>query len=356
MKTLLAVALAFSFAFPALAQDNAPDKPTKKYKMLVITQSKGFVHGAVKRPNPETLSTVEIAMKEVGQSSGLFDAECSQDATIITPDKLKELDVIFFYTTGGLPISSENWAAFDAWLKSGKGFLGYHSATDTALGEPFKGEPNPAKQPYTRLINGQFAGHPWNQGTPIVVAVHEPSHTTMKPFGQQFNYKEEIYQYKDYDPNTVRVLMSLDMEKTPLKMPWHVPVAWTRSHGSGRIFYNNMGHTPETWKDPMFRESLVAATRFVLKLDDGPTDPNPDLQHAENLKAFLVVAIKEGHTTITDIPAALEKLKFTNTKNSWYEQTSAAIQNLKNFDAKRDAEKRTAEMKRIAAEIQKMVG
>src|SRR5688572_28698948 len=106
MKTLLAVALAFSFAFPALAPDNSRDEPSKKYTMLVITQCKGFVHAAVKRPNPEAPTTVEIAMKEVGQSSGLFDAECSQDATIITPDKLKELDVIFFYTTGGLPISS----------------------------------------------------------------------------------------------------------------------------------------------------------------------------------------------------------------------------------------------------------
>src|SRR4051812_25200831 len=85
----------------------------KKYKILYISQSKGFKHGSVDRKNNAQLAPSEVSMTEIGMTSGLFDVECTQDASILTPEKLKELDAVMFYTTGGLPISKENFAAFE---------------------------------------------------------------------------------------------------------------------------------------------------------------------------------------------------------------------------------------------------
>ena len=49
-------------------------------KLLVITESKGFVHSVVKRPAPDTFCTVEKALTKLGQDTGDFEAVCSQDS------------------------------------------------------------------------------------------------------------------------------------------------------------------------------------------------------------------------------------------------------------------------------------
>lgn len=299
----------------------AEEPAKKKYKMLFITQSKGFMHGSVKRKEPAILSPSEVAVTDMAAKSGLFDVECSQDASIITAEKLKDLDIVMFYTTGALPISPENFTAFETWLKSGKGFIGTHSATDTFGG--FK--------PYYEMINGTFDGHPWGSGTKVTVTNHDPEHPTVKMWGPEFVIQDEIYQYKNYDPKAVRVLLSLNMEKCSPKMPYFVPLCWVREVGQGRLFYTNLGHNEATWVNPKFQEHLLAGIRYVLKLENGDATPNPDVQAATAQKNKSLVLpdfkapITEAATLCEmkgdDVYAAVEKLddvathKFVNDFN-----------------------------------------
>ena len=145
------------------------------------------------RKAPGVLAPAEVSLTAIGVSSGLFDVECTQDASVITADKLKEIDLIAFYTTGDLgklPISEANFTALQDWLKSGKAFCGFHSATDTL--KDFK--------PYYELINGSFDGHPWGSGTTVTIVNHDPAHVVAKMFPAEFEWKDEIYQYKNFDP------------------------------------------------------------------------------------------------------------------------------------------------------------
>ncbi len=300
-------------------------------------------------------------MTELGQQSGLFEAECTQDATVITPEKLKETDVLFLYTTGGLPITPENWKAIIDWASSGKAIVGIHSATDTA--GP-KVAAIPAIPTYTALMNGRFGGHPWGQGTPIVVVDHEPDHVITKMWGPEFDYKEEIYQYQDYDPSAVRVLLSLNMVKTPLKMPYHVPVAWVREIGQGRLFYNNFGHTDKTWADPKFREHLIAGIRWTLKLENGPAEPNPDVQARENIRSFLAANAKDLGKTLEQVQAVCDKLATAD--KDWLSQMAKDIAEFRKLPNKTpktgelmvdvnspEVLKRKAELQRLAEMIEK---
>ena len=41
---------------------------------------------------------------------------------------------------------------------------------------------------------------------------------------KEFMWKDEIYQYNNFDPGVVRVLFSLSMAKSKPQMPYHVPV------------------------------------------------------------------------------------------------------------------------------------
>ena len=258
----------------------------KKARVLMITQSKGFTHGSVRRKGRE-LAPAEIAMTQLGQQSGLFSIQCSQDcAADMTRDNLEKIDIVMFYTTGKLPIADSDLDYFlNDWLKQkGHGFMGFHSATDT-----FKDY-----KPYWDMIGGTFNGHPWGSGNTVTITVHEPDHPTMKPFGAEFQIKDEIYQYKNWQPEKVRVLMSLNMARCKPSKPYHVPVAWVKAWGEGRIYVNNLGHNPGTWQDKRFLNSISNAVKWVGGELDGETKPNPQLSADQEKAAKAAATIKKA--------------------------------------------------------------
>lgn len=278
-RLLVLVATLLAFALPAAAAPKAG-----KIRVLYLDQSVGWVHAPVAPPkasNGPTLS--EVAMAEIGARSGAFTVRSTRDASTITPETLKEIDVLVFYTTGALPIAPATWAAIQDWIKSGKGgFVGLHSATDT--GWPYDGP----GETYTAFINGKFAGHPWTQGTPITVqALGGASEPMNQAWPRRFAYAEEIYQYADYDPAKVRALQVLDFSDMALKRPWLVPVTWTRQVVKGRLFYTNLGHTPSTWDDPRYRRQIVDAVRWTAGRLPGAAQPNRQEQALWALRSLL---------------------------------------------------------------------
>lgn len=277
LRSLLPVAAALALA---TASAEAAAK-----KLLVITQSKGFTHSPVKRPAPDQLCLVEQQLKELGEKSGVFTTENSQDAiAALTKENLAKFDGVFFYTTGILVPAGGPREALTDFVKSGKAFMGTHSATDTFHGG------KDAFTDYVQMINGSFAGHPWGAGTLCTFANHEPKHPVVAMFGPEFQWKDEIYQYNNYDPKAVRVLFSLDMSKTNPKRPYLVPVCWVREFGQGRLFYTNLGHNDATWKDAKYHEHLLAGFKWAFKLIDGPATPNPDVQAAHHNHSVVAFA------------------------------------------------------------------
>ena len=276
---------AWALAVVAVAQspvraDDAKN-PEKPARALMITQSKGFQHGSVKRQGQQ-LSPAEVAMKQLGETTGLFTLDASQDAAeAFTKENLKNYDIVMFYTTGDLPIEEPVWDYFlNDWLKQdGHGFVGFHSATDTYHNY----------QPYWDMIGGTFIGHPWNAGDTVTIAVHDAEHPAAEPFGSEFEFVDEIYWYKNWQPEKVRVLMSLNMAKTAHKEARHVPVAWVKEWGDegggGKIFYTNLGHNEKTWTDEKFLDSVAGGIRWILDMEEGSAKPNPEVSAAEEAKA-----------------------------------------------------------------------
>ena len=243
----------------------ANDKPAR---ILFVTQSAGFVHGSVRRGD-KPLAVSERVMTELGISSKLFRVDCSQDVkTDFTKEKLQHYDIVMFYTTGKLPIDSATLDYFfNTWLKQkNHGFIGTHSAADT-----FKDY-----EPYWDMIGGTFAGHPWTANTTVTITNHEPDHPIVKPWGAEFTIKDEIYQFKNWQPEKVRVLMSLNMEKTALKRPAHIPICWCKSYGQGKVFPMSLGHREDVWTNPTYQQSLLGGIKWILGAAKGASEPNPD--------------------------------------------------------------------------------
>ncbi len=278
---LLGLLLAFGLIAGA-AQAQAQDRPLR---VLYLSQSVGFVHETVRRPTGAPagsgLAPSELALQAMARDSGAFTVELTQDARDITPARLADLDVLVFSTTGALPIDRETWAAVTAWIESGRGgFVGIHSAADTAL------DFNGGQQAYMDLVGGVFDGHPWTEGTSIRLANLEPDHPLAAMWPNGADYAEEIYQYAGFDPARVRVLQTLDMAAGPLRRPYPVPVTWVRQVGQGRLFYTNLGHTPSTWDDPRFRRQIMNAIRWTGRRIEAPATPNRSVQNVAALSAF----------------------------------------------------------------------
>jgi type 1 glutamine amidotransferase len=266
---------------PAAAEDTASlkAKPDHVARILMVTQSgpRAFVHSSVTRKGSD-LSTAERTVTDLGLSSGLFNVDCTKDvAKDFTKEKLANYDIVFFYTTGDLPISQEaKDFFFNDWLKQkGHGFIGTHSATDTFHNH----------QPYKDMIAAEFESHPWVNGSKVTITVHDTKFPATRSWGDEFTIKDEIYKFKNWQPEKVRVLMSMNMAKTEHHEPYHVPIAWCKDYGQGKVFYISLGHDESVWANPKYQECLLGAVKWILNMESGDATPNPELSKAQEAKA-----------------------------------------------------------------------
>ena len=247
-KKLFAV-LGITFAI-MVAQTGTGEAARTKHKVLYLTHSAGFKH--------DVLPVSETILKEIGARSGTFEVTATKDCSLISRDGLKQYDAVVFYTTGELPITDEQKAAFLDFIKSGKGFVGIHSATDTFYKWPEYGE----------LIGGYFDQHPWHQD--VTVKVEDNRHPATRHLDKTFQIKDEIYQFKDFSRERVHVLLSLDANSVDLTLPAvhrkdkDFALAWWRNYGKGRVFYTALGHREEVWRDARFQQLLIGALRWAM--------------------------------------------------------------------------------------------
>jgi type 1 glutamine amidotransferase len=281
MRRCLVLCLALGFLLASFASSQADDKPKAGARILFLTYSGTFKHGSVSRKEGQ-LAPAEKAMTELGIRSNLFRVEATQDpAFALKKETLDNFDIVMFYTTGPRAkwsmVSDEQLEYFlNTWLKQkGHGFVGAHSAADT-LGD---------YQPYWDMIGGTFNGHPWSSNEKVTITVHDQNHPLSKPWGSEFEITDEIYQFKNWQPEKVRVLMSLNMAKCRLKKEYHVPIAWVKEYGQGKCFHMSLGHREDVWENPKYQESIIGGIRWILGHESGDAKPNPELSSAENAKA-----------------------------------------------------------------------
>jgi len=284
---MMAVLLAAMLCFAGTAM--AADAPAR---LLVVTVTQGFRH--------KSIETAEPIIEQLGRESELFHVNYLRQpageeefAKAFAPEALDEFDgVIFASTTGELPIPDVD--AFLSWIKKGKAFIGMHAASDT-----FK-----SNDAYVEMIGGHFAGHPWNAGGEHAFVVHEPSHPLASMVPERFRWKDEIYQYDlRYNPDNLRVLVSLDMTASTPKEPWHVPVSWVRGYGKGRVFYTNFGHNDQTWRESAYQQHLIEGIRWALGRSEVPSEPNPEVQAAEYLRSVVAAAAEATGGNADDLLA-----------------------------------------------------
>ena len=262
---------------PALPK-KAFAKPKQKRKLLVFSVTNGFRHGSI--------ASGKTAMTLLGEKTGAFEAVVSDDLANFETDKINQFDAILFLNTTGDPFFDKKIDKAEAqakserlqknlqnFVKGGKGFAGFHSATDTL-------KPRGDKVPeYSKMINGAFDGHPWGGGTPVSIAVEkgQEKHPIVAHLnGKNMDFKEEIYQFRDpYDSKAVQMLLRLDLERSEKKNLKRADrdygVAWVRKWGEGRVFYCSLGHNDAMYWHPDVLKVYLGGLQHALGDFDVPT-------------------------------------------------------------------------------------
>jgi type 1 glutamine amidotransferase len=215
----------------------------------------------------DSLPHARAVVAALGQSSGAFTVTATDDAAGITAATLASFDAIAFFTSGELPWNAAQREALLAFIASGKGFVGIHSASDSAYSWPEYGE----------LIGGRFRNH--SIVTAGSLRIEDATHVAMQGLSNPLTITDEFYEFTGpvaftpFSRAGKRVLMNLDPASVP---PFTVepgktdfPLAWTREHGAGRVFYTALGHSDGIWDDARFRGHVLAALRWALGDGDG---------------------------------------------------------------------------------------
>ena len=245
--------------------DAMPDKPvvapTAQRTMLVFSLCKGFKHSSV----PYWAKALDI----MSEKTGAFKVVHSNDMSVFSADSLKQFDVICLNNTTKLVPDSDEQKAILDFIKSGKGLVGIHAATDSHYDWP----------EYVKLVGGWFDGHPWNEE--VAIRIEVPDHPASEGIESPWRIADEIYQHRDWNRDEMCVVMSLDpdgtnMQKQGMKREdGDYGIAWCRPYGEGRSFYTALGHRNEVFDDPLFQKHLLNAVLWAMGESDFECEPHP---------------------------------------------------------------------------------
>ncbi len=233
----------------------------------------------------------EYAMRLLGEKTGAFEPVVSDDVALYLPENIKRFDAIILNNSNGPWIrpTDEDMAKFKEYgsdvnevemllrqslldyVARGGGIVAYHHAIGGNNHWPA----------FLELLGAGYWGHPWNEE--VGIKLDELNHPLLAAFGGEgFRLAEEIFQYREpYSRQKVRVLLSLDTEKTNMTVPWihrtddDFALAWIKNHGRGRVFYSAIGHRTEIWWNARILSFYLDGIQFAvgdLSADATPSD------------------------------------------------------------------------------------
>jgi type 1 glutamine amidotransferase len=212
--------------------------PPTPLRIVVYSRTAGFRH--------DTIEPGQRVFADIAARHGAT-VEMTEDAARLAMT-LERADVVVFLMTTGDVLGDVEQSQFEAFIRKGGGFLGVHAAADTEYDWPF----------YETLNGAWFSDHPAIQ--PAKIARTSVDHPATRFLPAIWERTDEWYNFRSNPRDRVQVLLTLD-EKSYQggTMGDDHPIAWSHSIDRGRAFYTALGHTQESWKEPLFLQHIEHA-------------------------------------------------------------------------------------------------
>jgi glucose/arabinose dehydrogenase len=138
------------------------------------------------------------------------------------------------------------------------------------------------------MIGGSFKSHPANQEATLII--NDKNHPSTDSLPATWTRTDEWYNFKNLNPD-VKVLISID-EKSYQggENGDKHPMAWYHNFDGGRVFYTELGHTNESFSEPLYLKHILGGIQYAM--GDNTADYS---------KASSVFAPDESHFTKTDL-------------------------------------------------------
>jgi type 1 glutamine amidotransferase/sugar phosphate isomerase/epimerase len=254
-------------------------KPKKPRKLLVLD-------ACVANMSHNTIPHFNLAIELMAKYTGAFEAVFNNDLENLRWPKIKEWDAIYLNdTVGELFPDPEIRQSLLRYVREGGGIGGWH-------GSPW------ASRSWRELGDMMAAMDAPHRIEPAYIKLDDPKSPINQAFdGTGLQHREEYYRFNYagptggfYSRDKVHVLLSLDTDKSPeifkpgrdgqpffTRPDNDYAVAWIRSYGKGRVFYNSMGHMPETMMSKPIMGHVFAAIQFLVGDLDADTTPSTKL-------------------------------------------------------------------------------
>jgi uncharacterized protein len=234
--------LLITFVFSMLFSGN--NKPlSKEKKVLIYSKTNGYRHESI--PNG-----IE-AIKKLGTENN-FKVDATEDSTFLTDANLSQYNEIIFLSTTGTVLGKDQEQALMNFMHAGGGFVGVHAATDCEYEWPW----------YVKLVGGSFMSHPHQQQAKLVVV--DKKHPATKMLPAIWERKDEWYNFKNLNPD-VKVLIKIDETSYEGgKNGDNHPMAWYHEYEGGKVFYTELGHTVESYTEPLYLKHLLGGIKYAM--------------------------------------------------------------------------------------------
>ena len=214
-----------------------------KPKVLVFCKTAGYHHNSI-------AAGVKAIMK-LGRKND-FDVDSTTDATKFTSDNLKQYAAVIFLSTTGDVLNDAQQAEFEKYIRNGGGFVGVHAATDTEYDWPW----------YGNLVGAYFKSHPAQQMATRQVI--DTNFIATKGLPNEWKRFDEWYNFK-WMATDLHILLKID--ETSYKggeMNGNHPMSWYHEYDGGRAFYTELGHTDESYTDPLYLNHLLGGIKYAM--------------------------------------------------------------------------------------------
>jgi PKD repeat protein len=235
---------------------------TKKLRVLVFSKTAGFRH--------DHIATSLAAIQALGTDRN-WQVDASEDGALFTDAILSNYDVVVFNSTTGDFLTDTQQAAFERFIRSGKGYFGLHAAADAEYGWAW----------YGQLVGAYFRNHP--SGTPTATVLREDkTDPSTAGLPDAWSRTDEWYNYQspvnpvvngggtDYNPRNTEgthVLLTMDEssynEDDGNTTDDDHPIAWCKKFDGGRMFYTGMGHTQASYSEAGVRSHIAAGIEIA---------------------------------------------------------------------------------------------
>ena len=233
------------------------DGKLKGSRVLVYTKNgKGYVH--------DNIASAVACIKDMGATNG-FSVDISDDASVFTESNLQKYNFLVFTSTNNDVFDTDDQrVAFRRYIEAGGGFVGVHSVTGTERNWKW----------FKMMLGETFSWHAKFQKFGIKKI--DPSHPSMEGVPAYWERDDECYFGKELYPG-IKVLMAHDLstvDRSDKKQDSalqhnmgsfanYYPAVWYQPFEGGNIWVTTLGHTKESYQDPVYKNHLLQGFKFI---------------------------------------------------------------------------------------------